>query len=669
MNQSNANGEDVQNELKDLSPHDEVNFNKHDFDRVPRKKKAILPRATDGIVGGKNSANLDEPIPRKKRSIDHFESNLRSVETETSLVPIVRSASSRVGMDANTEDSHGLYSTSSSIIRLVSEKPFVIKVNVRDINFPKQLSTIKRSRSISTATSTYRELNDSDSDDYKMTADEEQKFLIKRIKKKSGQKTSKMQSLIQSPSPTPKIDHTIPPTFALKNPTTASPIFTTFESDAPAIDTAEAPPSGELSTLWYSRECYNHVWVMEKICGWKTRSTYSPAALKIPTVDEGCGQHLDLNTAIKIQQVILQSYECTTDVCRRIEVSRINPQQCPVIQSIVAAAKVSDAPSLHSAAGTINKDTEEVLLVKWRGRSYYHCSWERASDIERLDPSGNSTAKNKIRRYYQQQEILHGLLWKQLFEEERRASARIQHNSSEETAIQDNNSDPSKVSEQVEEFFSPQCLMVERILACDENEMDMQVLARQRSRNIRIEGMEENKKEKMSQHLQSDLINADGTVVELSLLEANDWEVPYDPEDNVRYVVKWKGLPYADITWEYWRDIKYDAVEEVEDFWYRQIPPDFEYAKRCFNRSHPHMKDFKKLQVSRAYGVSNKSRPVANLNDNKVENVNSELSSTTEPESGFRLRSYQLEGLNWLLFNWWNRRSCILADEMGLGYV
>lgn len=38
-----------------------------------------------------------------------------------------------------------------------------------------------------------------------------------------------------------------------------------------------------------------------------------------------------------------------------------------------------------------------------------------------------------------------------------------------------------------------------------------------------------------------------------------------------------------------------------------------------------------------------------------------------EPPPGLRLRDYQLEGVNWLSWNWWNRRSCILADEMGLG--
>ena len=267
---------------------------------------------------------------------------------------------------------------------------------------------------------------------------------------------------------------------------------------------------------------------------------------------------------------------------------------------------------------TISKDTEEVLLVKWRGRSFYHCSWERASDIERLDPSGNSTAKNKIRRFYQQQETLYGPLWKQRLNEERQTAARIHHNSSENTAPQENILELGKVGDQVEEFFSPQCLMVERILACDENEMDMQVLARQRAINMRNEGMEEQRKE-TSQNLQSCLVDADGTVGKLALLAGDGWEVPFDPEDNVRYVVKWKGLPYADVTWEYWRDIKYDAVEEVEDFWYRQIPPDLEYARLCFNRPHPHMKDFKKLQQSHSYGVSNKPRPVANLDGMQLE--------------------------------------------------
>ena len=36
-------------------------------------------------------------------------------------------------------------------------------------------------------------------------------------------------------------------------------------------------------------------------------------------------------------------------------------------------------------------------------------------------------------------------------------------------------------------------------------------------------------------------------------------------------------------------------------------------------------------------------------------------------KNGNHLRSYQVEGINWLLWNWINRRNSILADEMGLG--
>ncbi|KAM7378854.1 hypothetical protein PAMP_004449 [Pampus punctatissimus] len=43
------------------------------------------------------------------------------------------------------------------------------------------------------------------------------------------------------------------------------------------------------------------------------------------------------------------------------------------------------------------------------------------------------------------------------------------------------------------------------------------------------------------------------------------------------------------------------------------------------------------------------------------------LEETREYKNGNTLREYQLEGVNWLLFNWYNRQNCILADEMGLG--
>jgi SNF2 family DNA or RNA helicase len=38
-------------------------------------------------------------------------------------------------------------------------------------------------------------------------------------------------------------------------------------------------------------------------------------------------------------------------------------------------------------------------------------------------------------------------------------------------------------------------------------------------------------------------------------------------------------------------------------------------------------------------------------------------------KEGMNLRSYQLEGINWMAYNWHQGRSCILADEMVLAYA
>ena len=107
------------------------------------------------------------------------------------------------------------------------------------------------------------------------------------------------------------------------------------------------------------------------------------------------------------------------------------------------------------------------------------------------------------------------------------------------------------------------------------------------------------------------------------------------------------------MTWEYWINIKRDAVTQAEDFWRRQQAPDPEEILKL--PGHPHMRDFRKLVESPAFGVSKVPRPIADLGDGFIVEDDDE-----KEEREFKLRSYQLEGVNWLLFNWWNKRSCIL---------
>ncbi|GAA6096271.1 chromodomain-helicase-DNA-binding protein 9 isoform X2 [Tachysurus ichikawai] len=113
-------------------------------------------------------------------------------------------------------------------------------------------------------------------------------------------------------------------------------------------------------------------------------------------------------------------------------------------------------------------------------------------------------------------------------------------------------------------------------------------------------------------------------VLEVSYCEDKDTGEPV-----VYYLVKWCSLPYEDSTWELKEDVDQSKIVEFEQL--QAARPDSRRIER------PPASHWKKLGQSREY------------------------------RNGNSLREYQLEGVNWLLFNWYNRRNCILADEMGLG--
>ncbi|KAA8587477.1 hypothetical protein FQN60_016339 [Etheostoma spectabile] len=100
-------------------------------------------------------------------------------------------------------------------------------------------------------------------------------------------------------------------------------------------------------------------------------------------------------------------------------------------------------------------------------------------------------------------------------------------------------------------------------------------------------------------------------------------------EPVIYYLVKWCSLPYEDATWELKEDVDEGKVEEFKKIQNRQ--------PRLKRTPRPSASSWKKLEETREY------------------------------KNGNILREYQLEGVNWLLFNWYNRQNCILADEMGLG--
>ncbi|TSZ40535.1 Chromodomain-helicase-DNA-binding protein 6 [Bagarius yarrelli] len=132
--------------------------------------------------------------------------------------------------------------------------------------------------------------------------------------------------------------------------------------------------------------------------------------------------------------------------------------------------------------------------------------------------------------------------------------------------------------------------------------------------------------------LDEDLFNPDYVEVDRVLEIAITTDTETGEESIIlevtHYLVKWCSLSYEESTWELQEDVDPVKIREFEEL--KKIP-ELSPVER------PAPEQWQKLEQSRDY------------------------------RNGNQLREYQLEGMNWLLFNWYNRKNCILADEMGLG--
>ena len=147
-------------------------------------------------------------------------------------------------------------------------------------------------------------------------------------------------------------------------------------------------------------------------------------------------------------------------------------------------------------------------------------------------------------------------------------------------------------------------------------------------------------------------IDAGGTSEEGREGGAQSEDEPYNPDFNIverviadeksvddtppLFLVKWRGLPYVNCTWESCRTLLHDQ-SSIRSFRAREVTPPALERRLAASGLRPPRTNFTKLEVSPTFNT------------------------------GHSLRPYQLEGLNWLLFSWYTRRSVMLADEMGLG--
>lgn len=247
----------------------------------------------------------------------------------------------------------------------------------------------------------------------------------------------------------------------------------------------------------------------------------------------------------------------------------------------------------------------ETFFIKWRGLSWLWVSWEKREDIERVD----AQAKMKLKRFQQLYPPGDG---------PNSIPVVVKREENGESALITRESDTKEDEEDEEEYFDPEFAEVHRIIACDTPDCIEHAQARS------------------GQELYDMHNNLKNTAL-----------------NNVKYLVKWRLLPYNECTWERYEDLRGEvACHEIVRFWRHSKPSELKKKPII----HPNMQDYKRFTESPHFGLSAYSNNSTNNTDDTDANA-----------SALHLRDYQLEGVNWLLWNWWLRRSCVLADEMGLG--
>ena len=132
-------------------------------------------------------------------------------------------------------------------------------------------------------------------------------------------------------------------------------------------------------------------------------------------------------------------------------------------------------------------------------------------------------------------------------------------------------------------------------------------------------------------------------------------------------LVKWRGLGYAECTWESWSEVQNEEALINEC---RTKDLEVEAAVAASTGLAINDTDEKSGKETVSRGKKN-----SNLNTEGeleiIKRVNMltgrALSREDIPVRNVSLRDYQIQGINWLLFQWTQGRSCLLADEMGLG--
>ncbi|EKE38751.1 hypothetical protein ENUP19_0038G0006 [Entamoeba nuttalli] len=169
-----------------------------------------------------------------------------------------------------------------------------------------------------------------------------------------------------------------------------------------------------------------------------------------------------------------------------------------------------------------------------------------------------------------------------------------------------------------------------------------------------------------------------------------------DDLDEAEFMVKYKNRSYRDVEWVKGKDLseviqptrlkrfasKYHYNEEDDIF-----PPEYTLVERILFEKEINGEEYCLVKwggglsyLEATWEKKSEIKDQDKLDEYKKFHIPPDPSTVEPPlpdrlwqvqEHPYRhdntLRSYQMEGLNWLVFNWCRGKGCILADEMGLG--
>ena len=134
-------------------------------------------------------------------------------------------------------------------------------------------------------------------------------------------------------------------------------------------------------------------------------------------------------------------------------------------------------------------------------------------------------------------------------------------------------------------------------------------------------------------------------------------ESKFEPGTGRQFLIKWKGLPYAEKTLEWESDLLINDVEYKDD-----LKSLYVRCKKPKSSEMARLTNLAEEERRRAYKIfGDKSKTADDERQREVQSYQRKLEQHIFKNGG-QLRDYQAEGVAWMLSNYVNNRSCILAD-------